>query len=358
MRSPARFAVSIGAALAFLAGCGTSQLSIAARSTTPISAVQAAPGKSWMKPGTSGSDLLYVTATEGLAGVAYVYSLPQRELVGQLTGFYAPNGSCVDGEGNVFIVAYADSSLRNSAIYEYAHGGTTPINTLSDPGDGWGCASDPMTGNLAVANITDSSNENHHWGDIAIYTAAMGTPTIYSKGTFFAHYFFCGYDNAGNLYVSAQNYSETTLAWLPRKKGLIESANLDQKLYGGFGLEPSVQRDGAHMTVTSLAGYSASKSGILTVFELAISKAKAKIIRTTQLLAKKNRHRGETWIFDGKIAGINVRDDYGDVSVWPYPKGGKPNYEIRKIIQQMHGEGVLRSVTVSQALSRHSQPKP
>jgi hypothetical protein len=43
-----------------------------------------------------------------------------------------PFGECSDSAGDVFVAAYANSSMNSSTIYEYAHGGTSPVATLSD----------------------------------------------------------------------------------------------------------------------------------------------------------------------------------------------------------------------------------
>ena len=76
--------------------------------------------------GCQKADLLYLT-DEGADDV-YVYSWPRGELKGTLTGFDAPNGECVDKAGDVFV-----ANEDESQILEYAHGGTSPIETLSDP---------------------------------------------------------------------------------------------------------------------------------------------------------------------------------------------------------------------------------
>jgi hypothetical protein len=54
------------------------------------------------------------------------------------------------------------------------------------------------------------------------------------------------------------------------------------------------------------------------------------VIGTTALTFKKNRHRGQTWLYGGGVIGA---DSYkgGNVSTWLYPRGGKPNQTIEKI---------------------------
>ncbi len=132
-----------------------------------------------------------------------VYSYPKGKLVGTLSDFSKPYGECVDKSGNVYIT---DSSFGK--IYEYAHGGTKPIRALKDPSyQPYGCAVDPTTGNLAVANYSDDSARE---GDVAIYRKAKGFPKSYI-GYDFYYYYYLGYDPKGNLYVDGLNYARLQL---------------------------------------------------------------------------------------------------------------------------------------------------
>jgi hypothetical protein len=72
----------------------------------------------------------------------------------------------------------------------------------------------------------------------------------------------------------------------------------------------------------------------------------ADVIGTTELVFKKNRHRGQTWIYGGSIIGADSDKD-GNVSTWSYPRGGKPNQTIEKI-----PDIELMGVTVSHKQSR------
>ena len=90
-----------------------------------------------------------------------------------LTGFDNRQGECVDGAGNVFVT----NSFKGQ-ILEYAHGGTTPIATLSDPNQyPIDCAVDPTTGNLAVTNYFAKTGP----GSVAIYQGAQGAPLFYAE---------------------------------------------------------------------------------------------------------------------------------------------------------------------------------
>ena len=83
-------------------------------------------GRSWMAPQAKRDSLLYITDVG--TNAVYAYSYPKGTLLGTLTGFDAPFGECVDNKGDVFI-----ANIEASNILEYAHGGTSPIATLSDP---------------------------------------------------------------------------------------------------------------------------------------------------------------------------------------------------------------------------------
>lgn len=125
--------------IALLAGCGGAQ--------DALSVAQISHSTSWMLPEAKSQDLLYVTGTA--AGEVYVYTYPQRQSVGTLSGLERPGGECVDSAGDVFIAA---RNSKTGVIYEYAHGAPTPMATLTDRGRPSGCAVDPVTGDLAVAN--------------------------------------------------------------------------------------------------------------------------------------------------------------------------------------------------------------
>jgi hypothetical protein len=192
--------------------------------------------KSWMAPDAKKDNLLYLTDEE--ADDVYVYSWPRGELKGTLTGFDAPNGECVDKAGEVFV-----ANEDKSQILEYAHGGTSPIKTLSDPGQyPVGCSVDPTTGNLAVTNIDTPKGGP---GNVAIYTDAHGSPTAYTAAIFY-YYFFCGYDNDGNLYVDGTDTGNTfEFAELLSGGSSFTTVTLNQSIEFPGG----VQWDGNHVAV-------------------------------------------------------------------------------------------------------------
>ena len=155
-------------------------------------------GGSWILPSAKKSDLLYIS--DLLAQVVDIYTYGHGyKLVGELTGFFNPEGLCVDKKGNVYVTN--DTSLGVYQITEYAHGSTSPTRTLNDPdGRANGCSVDPTTGNLAVADFWGPSEII---GNVAVFPKANGPPTSYSNSNIFYDY-YCGYDDNGNLFVDGE----------------------------------------------------------------------------------------------------------------------------------------------------------
>lgn len=194
------FVAAVSAAMLGGCGGGALQSSPPASNVVPRAAWQSRLPQShrgsWMSPAAKGNNLVYISNFESPIGV-YVYSYPGGTPMGMLTGFTFPQGECVDKSGDVFIT----DEVAND-IVEYAHGGTTPIQTLSDPGAGPNaCSIDPTTGNLAVANIVPSGSG---FGTVSIYAGATGSPSV-DVDPFMAFLSFCGYDNQGHLFVDGSN---------------------------------------------------------------------------------------------------------------------------------------------------------
>ncbi len=293
----------------------------------PIDA-SAQGAKSWMVRTASSQNLLYVSSPH--LGNVYVYNYSKGKLVGTLTGLFEPLGECVDKSGNVFVVTQGSTSSSGSNVYEYAHGGSSPIAILSEPGYAEGCAVDPKTGNLAVANIDDANNPYYNAGDVAIYTSAQGNPTMYYTSQF-AGFVSCGYDDSSNLYLGALPFSSgrrITLARLSNGSKSISAVSLDKNVYSGYLFVPSVQWDGGQMTISTVPEVEGRKgSGLLSIYQLQVTGSTATVVGTTNLKYKKDRHRGQTWIVGDGVIGI---DDYkgGKISTWSYPAGGSPQSTI------------------------------
>jgi len=302
-------------ATALLTACGASQPPIGASDAVPQSraiATHAERGGSWMRPNASGQDLIYAS-TEG-GGDVYVFSYPQHKLVGTFKGLnWHANGECVDGSGNVFITT-SNFDGAQGTIFEFAHGGTEPILSLADPGAATSCSVDPTTGNLAVANETDDSNPSAS-GDVAIYSNAQGSPTIYTNPKM-SIMFFCAYDSAGNLFVD--NYYGQ-FAELPNGGNTFTDITI--KGIGSSDDGP-LQWDGKHIAVTIFS----NSAGPMAIHRLKISGATGRIVGTTTLSGRK-RFIGQDWISGSTV--ITFDDNSHRIGFWPYPGGGNPRASAR-----------------------------
>ena len=348
-----RMALCSCVAAAMLTGCGGSQTPIGAPGATPQSqtsaiGIHAKRGGSWMLPEAKKHDLLYLASPD--LGEVFVYTYPEGKLTGMLTGLFGPAGECVDAQGDVFITSRTSGST-SGIIYEYARGGTNPIATLDDPGIAFGCAVDPTTGNLAVSNRLDASNpKGPFYGDVAIYKGAEGDPTMYYGST--TSFYLCGYDSLGNLYVSGDGRTarEAGLFRLMSGSSNFQEITLNKTLYIADEFWPSVQWDGAHMTVSSdPLNKRGKKLGPLAVYRLSIAGSSGKVMGTSRLVEpkKKSHYTGQIWIYRKTVVGIGYDHLFSfnpEASLWRYPTGGLP----RKLITGIQLD-LVWGVTVSPA---------
>jgi len=310
-----RYAVSIGIAAALLASCGGSQSPIGtpgAMPQSPASATHAARGGSWMLPGAKSGDLLYLS--DDISDDVWIFSYPTGKLVGKLSSFSGtPVTLCTDTAGNLYVPTLGQAS--QGQIYEYAHGGTQPIATLGDPGWPNGCAIDPMTGNLAVANYTGVP---YGTGDVAIFTKAQGAPTLYTDPDI-KNYEFCAYDNAGNLFVDGFNQPGNIIGELAAGQQNLVSLNLSQSIQPA-----SLQWLDGGLIVAEFVG---SPRGDEPIYQVTISGSAGSVSGPVVLSSKSDRNAGpvqfllenKTLIGPGNYAGSNRL-----INFWRYPKGGKP----------------------------------
>lgn len=295
--------------LASLAACGGATGSFAGSQPSAGLPASVRPDRtrSWMSPDARKQDLLYVSSV--LTDDVYVYTL-SGTLRGTLTGFALPYGLCADKKGNVWIVN--DGAAE---IVEYAHGGTKPIATLSDPGVyPYGCSVDPTTGNLAVTNAYTTSSGA---GSVSIYAGAKGTPTTYADPTIF-YFRFCGYDDEGNLFVDGWNQTETQVAFAELHKGKTTFKNIE--LNQSIENPGNVQWDGKYVVVGDV-----DKSVIYQT-------SGDKVVGTTTLSGA--NFVNEFWVAPGTLAhpqGNKVMapgQDGGTLGIYAYPAGGAPTKSI------------------------------
>ncbi|HLY03407.1 MAG TPA: hypothetical protein VKR56_13055 [Candidatus Cybelea sp.] len=300
--SPGSRLFILGGLVALVSACGTLP-------QTPVAAAHANRGGSWMTPGSSSGDLLYIA--DASSNEVDVYSYPVGKRVGTLTGFEGLAFLCADSSGDVFVPNYGKSE-----ILEYAHGGSTPIATLSDPhSTPYSCSFDSKTGNLAVANYTTT----YGYGDIAIYENVSGNREVYIDYDV-SYLEFCAYDASGNLFVEGFDKTNSGnflgLDELLKGAKLLTHITLDDIPAFPTGL----QWDGKYLAMGTgtVAGPS---SGDTYVYHVQITRATGKTIGTTHLV-----ERGPTsnFFIDGSAIIVTGGKPRTRTEVFAYPNGGKP----------------------------------
>jgi hypothetical protein len=317
-----RRALWIGLAIALWTGCGGAQnqgVDSGIRPQGTMTTSHRTAGNAWMEAGTSNGSLIY--ATGGCSGTC-VLSYPGGTVVGSLTagGGEGPSADCSDNSGNVFIT-------QGSAIMEYAHGGSSPIATLSLPGNSaLGCSVDAVSGSLAVVFSGNG-------GSIAIFANAKGTPTVYDSEIDSR---YCGYDNQGNLFVSGSDGANAGFSELRRGSPAFTKLKVSNEV----GFPGQVQWDGVHIT------YESWRKGEVKVSRLRVAGTNAKIIGTTRF-KRLTGNASQSWIYSSSIlvpygtsgeAGLTPK-----IGVWKYPGGGRPLAKYT----QFGGPTNFQSVTLS-----------
>jgi len=226
------------------------------------------------------------------------------KLAGTLTGFNGPDGLCRDFAGDVWIV-----NNLGQDIVEYAHGGTTQLTALSDPGEyPLGCAVDSRTDTIVVTNIFTLGSGQ---GSVAFYHKATGPPTILTDPDIY-YVFFCAFDNEGNLYIDGLNTSNTfEFAELQRGEQKFKSIALNGTIYW----PGAIQWDDKYVVVGDQMYQDQVESAVYRT-----TGAGGKIVGTT--------------VFSGArdVVGFAIKDtsiigpdaSLNDVGLYHYPRGGSP----------------------------------
>jgi hypothetical protein len=272
------------------------------------------------EPQAKSSDLLYESSET--FGVTY-YTYPGGKVRGPIQAG-GKGGLCSDRAGDVYIV---DPSHQE--IFEYPHDSNELLNEFYDFGYGaFGCSSDPITGNLAVAGGAASSGAN-----VAIYANSQDLPTVYSDPQLRAFY-YCTYDNQGNLFAEGESAQrDTVLAELPKGSNAFSLVTLDHPLYRGAA---AVQWDGTYLAV----GVPQKTDGLEEVYQVAVSGSSGKVVKTVQLLGGQGSARfdgpeNQFWIQGSTI--ILSKPRAREIGMWAYPSGGKARKFIQTINQRPFG---------------------
>jgi sugar lactone lactonase YvrE len=161
-------------------------------------AVPTTPGTgAWTDPEKAASKTVLLVG--GSENNLYIVAYPSGKPLHTLTGFDEPQGTCSDGNGHFWI-----ANTGNADVIEYSSDGAN-LGTVSDANNyPVGCAYDPKTGDLAVANIITTSDGP---GNVAIYSKAKGSPKIYTAASLQKIYFAAFAGSSGTLVVDGENSS-------------------------------------------------------------------------------------------------------------------------------------------------------
>lgn len=271
------------AAVAFLAGCGGSQLG-----TTQIQPNAPRPpvavGNRRIAWNLNKKDLLYVSNFYSYEILVFIY--PGGEPVETLTSGGTPE--CASANTGDWWASGYDEML------EYVHAGKTPIRTLS--GASGPCAVDPATGNLAVTNPRTA--------DVVVFSEDSSSGATFSDGL--SGTYFAGYDDKGDLFVDGLRGSTPGLAELPEGGSAFVPITMSRSLNFPGG----IQWYDTYLAVCD--------QGAGSIYHFAIRGTRAKEIGVTELDGSSDIDSFS--IEKRDVAGADAGNN--DVALWRYPAGG------------------------------------
>lgn len=284
------------------AGCATAQ---------PLVLQGPAQGPTASKRAAS-TDLLYASAADGTH--IYVFSYPQGKLVRKFAppaGTISLQGLCSDAKGDVFVTSVSKgkgSGGDEGHLYEYAHGGTKVLWTLTfyDAAP-FGCSVDPKSGTIAVSTIGIGSRNGELW----TYTPGSDNGNQYYSYDIH-NFYYCAYDAKGDLFVNGEGAgTQMYLDELVRGKSQLIELSLNKYVsVSGMG---QLQWDGKYMTLEHLTAGAIDR--------LSVSGSQAIIVGKTLL---SGLNGSALSAIDGKTVLVPTGVSQTSIGVWKYPAGGKP----------------------------------
>jgi len=292
MRTFARYALTISAAAASLAGC-------AASSQSSFNAPRTA--QALMASGPSERNLLYV-ATGSLS--VQVFTYPRGKSIGSLgVGGYL----CSDRLGNVFITG-ADGI---SYVWVFPHGSGRPKATLYNPQSPGGCSVDESSENVAVANSDSRSmvifpyNRKRGWSLAHEYDDPNMRASLY-----------CTYDPEGNLFLDGYSTSDSfILLELPKGGSTFTAITLDRVIHS----PGSLQWDRNDLVVED-AG--ASRSSVAVIYRFAIDGRYGHKVSASTLTDSEGD--AQFLIHGSTVIGPLSYNSAEGIGFWRFPSGGAP----------------------------------
>lgn len=279
-------------------------------------------GKSWVSSDAERAKYLLYVSDQTTSDV-YIYNYGTKALLGKLTGFNLPVGSCEDAEGDVWIANFGGQNVD-----EYAHGRSRRMKKLKTDGAARGCSIDPTTGNLAVS--TDDTVSGYA-GSIEIWNTAFGQPKIYTNVNCGYLWTSPGYDSKGNLYVqgTVEQSAKNVVCELPAGGTTLNVIAFDQDIRVPGG----VMWDGKYITLTDAdAYYGSCCTSVMYQAELLPSGVLKPVSKTILFTSYGGIFVEEPFVVGKNNTPANTeqgtavvsmnRDAYQQVYFWSYPVGG------------------------------------
>ncbi|MGA2761203.1 MAG: hypothetical protein ABSF08_12905 [Candidatus Cybelea sp.] len=320
--APTTFTAILAAwAVALIAGCsGGSQgpaAALPAAGSTRMQGASANRGQSWMLARAKTKTLIY--AQDEQTGNVNVYDYSSGTQVGTLAGSVA-DGGCVDAKGDVYIVA------DSGTVVEYAHGGTTPLQTYDPGGFLVGCSIDSK-------------------GDVAITGSSPGRVIVYSKGdakkgasysdTACETMSPMGYDDKGNA-IGAGQYNDVSVCALlagTKQEATLSTSGItinfpngtmwDGKYIVVGDQEATSGKDETGMIQATLSGKTLTSTGETILTDTCYRGYTD--VRNPFVVGKKNTPVNAAQ--GNVVVGSNLycfSSSNGGIEFWHYPKGGDP----------------------------------
>jgi hypothetical protein len=287
----------------------------------------------------SGEDLMYIS-DPGVGGIEVrSYAPPRYRLLGLIPmpvrGGYSY--LCLNKEQDLF-------ATGSSTVFEYKHGAMSPFRILGGiVGFPYGCAVDPVTGTLAVAN-----DEGYplQIAEVSFFKKNRGTHTTVSLPESFKGAQHPAYDGSGDLFVGAVvagSPPRFALLELPKDKKQFVEVTLDET-FSEFGNGGMVW-DGTYLDIADF------EKNVIYQFAIAGTNGTTKATITLQ----RSYNIGGFFVEGSTlIAPAFSKPSPGSppgpglVNLYNYPAGGKKTGVIR---------GVSYPWSVVVSLARSQDPK-
>lgn len=254
------------------------------------------------------NDLLYLAHKDTIE----VYTYPDGVYEDTLKAPASIHSMCSDSRGDVYLAATSQhKGVSTGYVYEYAHGGNSPIATLDLPSREIpiDCSSDPKTGDLAVT----SYNARNFAPLVEVYANAGGKPKVYKTMALGANP-QPAYDNEGNLFVTSGG---NVGAMLAKGKKTLQEIKLDRTI-GGVA---HAQWDGKYFALQSFQAAKHQLEHVLVrVFRVQIAGSSGTIVGFTSFENWRLKGAGQSWIQGDTL--LATPQNY--TLFFKYPAGGNP----------------------------------